>query len=181
MMEERPFPRALCPDPPRVQRLFPALLAAAAFAAALPAAKADEAADEAADTALAYCTNLADEATDARFARQLARLKTAEAAIEERLGALERKRAETEEWLARRRRFLALAEENLVAIYEGMRPDAASEQLAEMNELTAAAVIAKVEPRTASAILNEMDAKKAARLAAIMAGLSREEPPRTAG
>lgn len=155
-----------------------ALALAAAFALAPTAAPAQNAATEA---ALAYCTNLADDAADARFAMQLSRLQAAEAAIEERIAELELRRAQYEEWLERRRQFMELAEENLVAIYSGMRPDAASAQLAEMNEVTAAAVISRVAPRTAAAILNEMEAEKAARLAAIIAGLTREPLPRTAG
>lgn len=131
------------------------------------------------ETAAAYCTNLADAAADARFALKLARLREAESAIEERLAALEAKRAEYEDWLSKREQFLSLAEDGLVAIYSGMRPDAASEQLAEMDEITAAAVLAKVQPRIASAILNEMRAPKAARLATIVAGMSRNEEARS--
>lgn len=145
----------------------PVALATAAFAQ--DATRTDDA------TARAYCTNLADEAEDARFARKLARLEEAERQVNTRLEALEAKRKEYEVWLARREKFLTLAQENLVAIYAGMRPDAASAQLAAMNELQAAALIAKVAPRTASAILNEMDATKAARIAAIMTGLSRDD------
>ncbi|RAI00948.1 hypothetical protein DLJ53_17115 [Acuticoccus sediminis] len=144
-------------------------LLAAPFALA-PAADAEES-----SAAEAYCRNLADEAGDVRFARKLARLQEAEQQVNARLQALEAKRQEYEDWLTRREKFLKLAEQNLVAIYAGMRPDAASQQLAAMNELQAAAVIAKVSPRTASAILNEMDTKKAARIAAIMAGLSRDD------
>ncbi|MEM8855875.1 MAG: MotE family protein, partial [Pseudomonadota bacterium] len=125
------------------------------------------------ETARAYCSNLADAASDARFARKLARLNAVEADIEARLVALEEKRAEYESWLDRRQRFLRQAEDSLVTIYAGMRPDAASAQLAAMEELTAAAILAKVQPRTASAILNEMEADKAARLATIMSGMSR--------
>jgi flagellar motility protein MotE (MotC chaperone) len=159
-------------------RLGPLAIAALATVLSGPPAAAQDAATEA---ALAYCTNLADDAADARFALQLSRLRAAEEAIEERLATLEEKRAEYEEWLERRRQFMELAEQNLVAIYEGMRPDAASEQLAEMNEFTAAAVISKVPPRTASAILNEMEAEKAARLAAIMTGLTRQVSAGTSG
>jgi flagellar motility protein MotE (MotC chaperone) len=124
-------------------------------------------------TAATYCGNLADEAADARFQRQVNRLKEVQAEIDSRLAALEEKRVEVQTWLERRETFLARAEESLVSIYSGMRPDAASAQLAAMDELTAAALIAKVNPRTASAILNEMEADKAARIATIMAGLSR--------
>lgn len=148
-----------------------ALLAAPAFT---PTAMAQNGEDST-SAAAAYCTNLADEAGDARFALKLARLQEAEEKVNARLQALESKRAEYEDWLTRREKFLKLAEENLVAIYAGMRPDAASAQLAEMNELQAAAVIAKVSPRTAASILNEMEATKAARIAAIMAGLARDD------
>lgn len=124
------------------------------------------------DAAATYCTNLADAAADARYARQLAALRAAEDEVRKRLEALEQKRLEYEDWLEKRQVFLALAEDNIVTIYAGMRPEAASEQLAAMDEATAAAIIAKSEPRTAAAILNEMEAEKAARLAIIVAGLS---------
>ncbi|MEM9223581.1 MAG: MotE family protein [Pseudomonadota bacterium] len=133
------------------------------------------------DTAIAYCTNLADEAADARVARQAEKLRQLEQAIEERLGALEEKRAEYQDWLKRREDFLDRAQASLVSIYSGMRPDAASEQLAAMNELTAASIVAKLSPRAASAVLNEMAADKAARLATIIAGLSRENDNAGAG
>ena len=47
-----------------------------------------------------------------------------------------------------------------------MRPDAAAQQLAAMDEETAAAVLTKLDPRIASIILNEMDRAQAARLTA---------------
>lgn len=119
-----------------------------------------------------YCANIADAATDARFQRQVEALKALEKKIQERIATLELKRAEYEDWLQRREKFLKSAEDNLVAIYTQMRPDAASQQLAIMNEFTAAAILAKLPARTASAILNEMDPSKAAQLTNIMAGLS---------
>jgi flagellar motility protein MotE (MotC chaperone) len=155
-----------------------ALVAAAALVPAAPHAQSAVGGE---DTAAAYCGNLADAAQDARFQRQLTRLKEMQSDIDGRLAALEEKRVEVEDWLKRRELFLARAEESLIAIYSGMRPEAASAQLAAMDEFTAAAVIAKVSPRTASAILNEMAADKAARIATIMAGLSRTSPARTAG
>lgn len=132
------------------------------------------------DTALAYCTNLADQAADARFARKAAKLKELEAEVSQRLAALEDKRREYEEWLGRRQRFLDRAQERLVSIYTGMQPDAASRQLAAMDELTAAAIVARLAPRAASAVLNEMETQKAARLATIMSGLGRKNDERGA-
>lgn len=130
-------------------------------------------ADIANDTAAAYCTNLADAASDARYARKLAHLRAVEERIDERLEALEKKRAEYEEWLGKRERFLSLADDGLISIYAGMRAEAASEQLAAMDEVTAAAIIARVQPRIAAGILAEMATDKAARLATIVAGMSR--------
>ena len=95
--------------------------------------------------------------------------------------ALETKRAEYEDWLERRQRFLERAQQNLVSIYSGMQPEAASEQLAAMDELTAAAIVAKLSPRAASAVLGEMQTEKAARIATIMSGLARESDRSEAG
>jgi flagellar motility protein MotE (MotC chaperone) len=118
-----------------------------------------------------FCENIADQAAEARMRRQAEALRRLEGEIEARIAELEAKRAETEEWLARRERFLAMAEDGLVSIYAQMRPDAASAQLAIMNEVAAAAILTKLAPREASAILDEMDAQKAARLASIMVGI----------
>lgn len=111
-----------------------------------------------------YCENIADAASDARFAWQKETLAALEKQIEERIKLLEQKRAEYEEWLRRRNEFLAKADESVVAIYSRMRPDAAALQLANMNDEVAAAIIAKLNPRGASAVLNEMEPARAAQL-----------------
>jgi flagellar motility protein MotE (MotC chaperone) len=140
------------------------------------------AAPTAATVAAQYCNNIADAAADARFARQAAALAVLERDIEDRLARLETKRAEYQDWLDRREKFLKTAEEGLIAIYTQMKPDAASAQLSIMDEMTAAAILSKLPPRTASAILNEMDPTKAAQLTNIMAGLAdRTTSQRTAG
>lgn len=131
------------------------------------------AASEQADNAEKYCTNIADAAADARFARQNAAIAELEKQIEERIKALEAKRAEYEDWLTRREDFLRKADESVVAIFTQMRPDAASEQMSVMNMEAAAAILVKLNPRIASAILNEMDPTKAAQLTTTMAGLAR--------
>ena len=117
-----------------------------------------------------YCTAIADAAADAHFAWQAKRLAELQTEVEERIAALEAKRAEYEEWLQRREESLAKAEASVVAIYSKMRPDAAAVQLARMEEETAAAVLAKLNSRLASAILNEMEPERAARLTSSMSG-----------
>ncbi|MCF1503823.1 hypothetical protein L0F51_08625 [Afifella sp. H1R] len=125
------------------------------------------------ENARQYCSNITDEATDARYARQVAALKKLEEDVNGRIEALEKKRAEYEEWLKRREDFLRKAEESVVAIFTQMRPDAASQQMAVMAPAAAAAILVKLKPRSASAILNEMEPIKAAQLTTTMAGLAR--------
>jgi flagellar motility protein MotE (MotC chaperone) len=115
-----------------------------------------------------YCVNIADAASDARFALQKEALANIEKEIESRIKVLEAKRAEYEEWLRRRNEVLAKADETVVTIYSRMRPDAAALQLSNMHEEIAAAVLAKLNPRAASAVLNEMEPARAAQLANII-------------
>jgi flagellar motility protein MotE (MotC chaperone) len=65
-----------------------------------------------------------------------------------------------------------LAEDGVVAIYAKMQPEAAAAQMAVMEDSMAVAVLAKLNPRVSSAILNEMDAGKAAKLTDLMSGLA---------
>ncbi|MGO4573374.1 MotE family protein [Microvirga sp. 2TAF3] len=111
-----------------------------------------------------YCENIADAAADARFVLQKEALAKTEKEIEGRIKVLEAKRAEYEEWLARRNEFLAKADETMVSIYARMRPDAAAVQLANMHDDIAAAILTKLNPRVSSAVLNEMEPARAAQL-----------------
>lgn len=124
-----------------------------------------------------FCSNIADAARDRRHAIQRDELETLRADIDQRIAALEEKRAEYETWLTRRERFLEQAEDNLVEIYARMRPDAAAERLAETDTGLAAGILMKVNARQAGTILNEMDATAAARLTGIMASAAREKDP----
>ena len=78
--------------------------------------------------------------------------------LDERLAALEAKRAEYEDWVKRREEFLSRAEEAVVAIYRRCGRTPPPQQIRVDGPETAAAMLAKLNPRTASAILNEMDA-----------------------
>jgi flagellar motility protein MotE (MotC chaperone) len=124
-----------------------------------------------------FCSNIADAARDRRYALQRSELEALQADIDERIAALEAKRAEYESWLERRNDFLAKAEGNLVEIYSSMRPDAAAERLAEVNAELAAGILMKLEAREAGVILNEMDSKAAAALTGIMASAARKQDP----
>ena len=120
----------------------------------------------------AYCSNIAPTAIDARFAWQAKRLAELEAELKQRMAELDAKQAEYKIWLQKREEFQKKADDNVVAIYSRMRPEASAAQLAAMQEAMAASILAKLNARAASAILNEMDAAKAARLTDTMAGKS---------
>ena len=124
-----------------------------------------------------FCSNIADAARDRRYALQAQELKQLQAGIDERMKALETKKAEYETWLKRRELFLARAEDSVVQIYAGMKPDAAAERLAIVNADLAAAILMRLDARKAGVILNEMDQKAAATLTGIMASAARRVDP----
>lgn len=117
-----------------------------------------------------YCTNIRDEAAEAGISRQMKLLSELEQEVEDRIAKLEAERSDFEEWLQRREKLLAQAEETLVSVYAKMRPDAAAAQLTILDAEMAAAVLSSLQPRIASAILNEMEPQRAADLALAISG-----------
>jgi len=123
-----------------------------------------------------YCANIANPAADARLTWQKKMLAAMEQEIAKRVAAMEEKAAELQKWLARREEFSKKANETLLNIYTRMKPDAAAQQMAGLDEETAAALLIKLEPRKASLILNEMDPNQAIRLAATISGAGKFTP-----
>lgn len=124
-----------------------------------------------------FCSNIADAARDRRYALQTAELKKLQDDIDQRMKALEAKRAEYEDWLKRREAFLDKAQDGVVEIYAKMKPDAAAERLSEVDANLAAGILMKLDTRKAGVILNEMDRKAAATLTGIMAAVARKVDP----
>lgn len=124
-----------------------------------------------------FCGNIADAARDRRYQIQAEELKALQGEIDARIAALEKKRAEYEDWMRKRDAFLAEAQEDVVKIYRTMKPDAAAERLAELRIDMAAAILMKLEPKRAGTILNEMETKRAATLTAVMVNVARKEDP----
>lgn len=120
-----------------------------------------------------YCANIADAAQDARFAWQVKTITEMEKELDKRIAIINEKSAELKAWIEQREKFLEMANDGLVEIYTKMRADAAAQQLAAMNEVTAAAIVMKLPPKIASAVLSEMEAEKAARMTATIAGAGR--------
>ena len=124
-----------------------------------------------------FCSNIADAARDRRYVLQTEELQALQQEVDKRIKLLEQKRAEYESWMKRREDFLAKAEDGVVKIYSGMRPDAAAERLAEMDAVLAAGILMKLDARKAGVILNEMERKAAAMLTGIMASASQRTDP----
>ncbi len=127
-----------------------------------------------------YCRNIGDAAAEARYARQKMELKKTEKEVAKRVEELNAKIAEYRRWMARRDEFSRKADAAVVGIYAKMKPDAAAQQLAILDEELAASMLLKLNPRVASAVMNEMDSRRAARLAAIIAMSTRgpgKKPP----
>jgi flagellar motility protein MotE (MotC chaperone) len=167
----------------RVPHRRPGIVACLALAALLPGAASNAtevvapAEPQSQSEIERFCTGIADAARDRRYSLQAAELKKLQADLDERIQRLEAKRAEYEQWMKRREEFLKKAEDNVVKIYAAMKPDEAATKLAELNGGLAAGILMKLESRKAGVILNEMNAKSAAKLTGIMAATASREDP----
>jgi flagellar motility protein MotE (MotC chaperone) len=117
-----------------------------------------------------YCAALGPSIVEARAAYQLRRLEELEVEAREQVEKLEAKEREAREWVTKREQMLKAATDDVVAIYAKMTPEAAAGELANMDDLIAASVLARLKPATAGAILTEMPAEKAAKLSTLIAG-----------
>jgi flagellar motility protein MotE (MotC chaperone) len=124
-----------------------------------------------------YCANIIDKAADARAAWQAANLQKLEKDVSEKLSQLDAKQRELQDWMAKRDLMLKAAGQELADIYAKMDPDAASGQLAKIDTGTATSILRQLTPRGASAILNVMDAERAAVLVKAIAAATKDAPP----
>lgn len=129
------------------------------------------------DEIRAFCSNIADDAKEIRYAKKAAELRALQEKVEERIKILEEKNQEFEAWVERRNKFQRQAQENLVEIYAKMRPDAAAARLELLGADLAAVILMRLSPRQAGVILNEMDAKKAALVTGIISAAGQRRDP----
>lgn len=118
----------------------------------------------------AFCASIRDPAAEARFAWQAKTLKSLEAKLADTLAKLDEKKAELQQLMDQREAETKQADSRMVEIFSRMRPEAAALQLAAMDQGVAAALLGRLAPRNASAVLNEMEAARAAQLAEAMNG-----------
>jgi flagellar motility protein MotE (MotC chaperone) len=124
-----------------------------------------------------FCANVSDDARERRYALKEQELEGLVAQVDGRMKALEKKRAELEEWQKRREEFSKLATDNLVQIYAKMRPASAAERLEILPTDLSASILAKLTSRQAGVILNEMKTEQAALITNVMAASSRRKDP----
>ncbi len=128
-------------------------------------------ADKTGDAGLArFCANAAPAAQEARIAWQMKRLGDLEGDLKQRIADLEKSEAAVKEWVGKREALLSAANDDVVAIYTRMQPEAAATQMNAMDDSLAAAILSKLKPKVASTILNEMEAPRASKLTAIISG-----------
>ncbi len=90
--------------------------------------------------------------------------------MKQRIADLEKVEASAREWIDKRDAQLKAASADLVAIYAKMQPENAARQIASMDDRMATAILGKLKPAAAGAILDEMESERASRLAGMMAG-----------
>jgi flagellar motility protein MotE (MotC chaperone) len=122
-----------------------------------------------------FCANAAPSIAEARIAWETRQLSELDAQVKQRLADLEKAEASVKEWVAKRDISLKAASDDLVAIYAKMQPETAATQIAAMDDQMAAAILGKLKPGAAGAILNEMEAERASKLAIVLSGTTSGE------
>ena len=117
-----------------------------------------------------FCANAAPSIVEARIAWERKQLGDLDAQVKQRLADLEKAEASVQEWVAKRDAMLKSASDDLVAIYAKMQPETAATQIAAMDDQMAAAILGKLKSGAAGAILNEMEADRASKLAIVLSG-----------
>lgn len=117
-----------------------------------------------------YCFNNADAVSEAKFAWQAKTLAEMEGKLQKVITRLEARQKEYQTWVTRREDFISKMTTSLVKIYSTMEPEAAAAQIAMVDYDTAVSILTKLKPREASAILNEMDPKRASQLVKVIVG-----------
>ena len=132
--------------------------------------------DKSADAGVSrYCANVAPVAAEARIAWETRHLNDLDAQIKQRIADLEKAEADTREWVSKRDALLNAASDDVVAIYGKMDPEAAAAQIGVMDEPIAVSILHKLKVGAASAILDQMEAARAARLTSLILAVAAPE------
>ena len=122
-----------------------------------------------------YCQNIADQAKDQRYAWQLQNLVALQGDIDKRIEHLESLRVDVRDWIEKRDRILQEVKGHVISVYEHMRPDAAAERMANLDNDVAIALLTRMRARAVSSILDEMEPSRASELTSGMTSLGKIE------
>ena len=132
--------------------------------------------DKSADAGVSrYCANVAPVAAEARIAWETRRLNELDAQIKQRVSELQKAEADTRDWVSKRDALLNSASDDVVSIYSKMDPEAAAAQIAAMDESIAVSILHKLKVGAASAIFDQMEAARAARLTSLILAVAAPE------
>jgi flagellar motility protein MotE (MotC chaperone) len=123
-----------------------------------------------------YCANIAAAAEELRLERRRRELAELEKEVDVRLQKLEARQIELRATLDRLDAFEHKANEALVGLYAGMKPEAAAAQFAQLEDDVAAALILRMRAKTSSLILAEMEATRGAALVKMISDLRNARP-----
>lgn len=114
-----------------------------------------------------FCKSIASDAAEARVSWQNTLLEETRRQLSAKIVELKAEREAYLSQLDRYKSFLSSIESNVIEMYTKMRPEAAAQQLSLLDNNTAVAIMLRLKPRSASAILNEMEAARASELASL--------------
>lgn len=115
-----------------------------------------------------YCVSIFDQAKEARHAVLMRRLQEMQSTVDGKLDEMDERIVQLKTWTEKREKFLAMANESLIQIFQTMRSESAALQMTEMGPVMSAAIIAKLEPKFSSAILAEMEPGDAAKVTLVL-------------
>ena len=117
-----------------------------------------------------YCRVAVDAGVAAKLSEERRKAEALKTEIETKLAELEKATNELKKWLQLRNDFRNQATDNLVSVYAQMDPEAAAQRLMVIAEPVAAAILLKLPPKAASAVLGEMRPDMAGKITSFMAG-----------
>lgn len=117
-----------------------------------------------------YCRVAVDAGVAAKLAEERRKAEDLKKEIEAKLAELENATSELKKWLQLRNDFRNQATDNLVSVYAQMDAEAAAQRLTVIGEPVAAAILLKLPPKSASAVLGEMRPDMAGKITSYMAG-----------
>jgi flagellar motility protein MotE (MotC chaperone) len=123
-----------------------------------------------------YCANIAAAAEELRLERRRKELAELEKEVAARLLALEARQNELRATLDRLDTFERKANDSLVGLYSGMKPEAAAAQFAQLDDDVAAALMLSMKTKVSSLILAEMEAARGAALVKMISDLRKSRP-----